>query len=147
VGGASRNSNGVGIRSRTAAKNTPTRGRHNRHFSLMKKQDENAGKTIDLASSINGRKRVLIASSRDGQSSSKIGKSWRDHAIGGSFNEFNNSALANLIKKVQSKIKRNDEDQRQKQDKLEIIVETMIQSQNQYKMVIDAAETSGVYTR
>lgn len=48
---------------------------------------------------------------------------------------------------MQKKIKRNDEDQRQKQDKLEIIVETMIQSQNQYKMVIDAAETSGVYTR
>ena len=70
-----------------------------------------------------------------------------EHAIRGSFNEFNNSALANLIKKVQSKIKSNDEDQRQKQDKLEIIVETMIQSQNQYKMVIDAAETSGVYTR
>ena len=48
---------------------------------------------------------------------------------------------------MQSKIKSNDEDQKQKQDNLEIIVETMIESQNQYKMVIDAAETSGVYKR
>ena len=92
----------------------------------MNKQNEGAGKTIDVTSSMNGRRRVLIPSSRDGQSSSQIGKSWREHAIGGSLNEFNNSALANLIKKVQKKIKRNDEDQKQKQDKLEIIVETMI---------------------
>jgi hypothetical protein len=28
------------MRSRTAAKNTPTRGLHNRPFSLMKKQNE-----------------------------------------------------------------------------------------------------------